>query len=246
MFKIIFLIFIILLLFYFYSKIKIENFTTQLKKNKCNYNHLILDKDGLHNTRDLLLTFMEFSEEFQIDYFAIGGTLIGTVRNGGLLPFDDDIDLGILINDSDKIKKYVIDDIYYKDEYYFIDFIFGYKLHKKNSNMFLDIMVFENKDDQYKIINDCYDNESFNLDEVNPIVKLPFDNIMINVPNKYKKYLDRAFKDWDKIIKMDCGHHYDGCFIDKNNIPDEIPLDYDNSKYNCYSSLTYLDEFYEN
>ena len=60
--------------------------------------------------------------------------------------------------DCDKIDAYHDDD----EVYYFEKIFFGYKFKKKNSDMFVDIMVFENKNNEYKIINDSWPNEAFN------------------------------------------------------------------------------------
>lgn len=44
-------------------------------------------------------------EKHQIRYYLIAGSLLGAVRNGGMIPWDDDIDLGFLYEDWLKIKK---------------------------------------------------------------------------------------------------------------------------------------------
>ena len=203
---------------------------TQENFKECKYDHLILNREQLADTKELLLKFKELAKELRIDYFAIGGTLIGTVRNGGLLPLDDDIDIGIFKKDYEKLNNYR------NGEYYIKKIGFGFKLKKNDSDMFIDIMVFELSDNKYKIINDSFPSEYFNKDEIIPLKKMMYSNIQIYVPNKYVEYLNRVFPDWDKTVKVGCGHH-GSCVYKKHNIPSEFDIDYDNSKYSCYSKL---------
>ena len=219
---------LVLLVFLFYNKKMFSSGTL------CTYNHLILNTEQLSVLGELLDHFIRVSNKHNIKYFAIGGTLIGAMRNGGFMPIDDDIDIGILESEQDKIRLLNSDLFYIKETY------FGYKLFKKNSDIFIDIMVFELKDSMYQIRNDAFPNESMYLDEVYPLQQVPFSGRSIHVPYKSKEYLDRVFESWDTKMVMNCDHHKkddEQCFYDRLSIPEEIPLQYDDSKYLCYINL---------
>ena len=46
-------------------------------------------------------------EELNIPYFMQGGTMLGAIRHGGFIPWDDDVDLGIPRADYDRLLKEV-------------------------------------------------------------------------------------------------------------------------------------------
>lgn len=54
---------------------------------------------------DLLKKFREICDAEEMHYYLLGGTAIGAIRHGGFIPWDDDIDVGLLREDYDRFLK---------------------------------------------------------------------------------------------------------------------------------------------
>ena len=52
---------------------------------------------------DLLCEFQRVAKKYGIKYIANGGTMLGAVRHGGFIPWDDDIDLMMMRNEYEKL-----------------------------------------------------------------------------------------------------------------------------------------------
>lgn len=66
---------------------------------------------------EILLKFQEICKEHDIKWWLCGGTLLGAARHGGFIPWDDDIDVTLMMSEYRKLKKILIN--LNDDEYVF-------------------------------------------------------------------------------------------------------------------------------
>lgn len=68
---------------------------------------------------DILLVVDKIFRKHNIDYWLDGGTLLGAVRHGGFIPWDDDLDINVRQTDIPRIRKILQselpEDLYYQD-----------------------------------------------------------------------------------------------------------------------------------
>ena len=95
----------------------------------------------------LLEELDKICKENDINYFVMGGTIIGSVRHKGFIPWDDDVDIGMMRKDYDKLREVLKDnekleilEFYNLNNYYRIPKVV---LRGSKTKLAMDIILFD-------------------------------------------------------------------------------------------------------
>ena len=160
-------------------------------------NYPILKSEVTSKMVNLLEKLTNVLDKSDIPYWLTCGTLLGAVRHGGLIPWDDDIDINVPLEYVDKAKNAIK-----KDNLGVLDAGGGYKVYHKSTYPFVDLIIVDkvkekwtmcyplNKDGScsYKTA-EQWPQECFMDDEVFPLKKIQFENLSLSVPNKYQELI---------------------------------------------------------
>jgi phosphorylcholine metabolism protein LicD len=170
---------------------------------------------------DIKLTQQKLKEYFKdldgicskhnIQYWAEGGTLLGAVRETGIIPHDDDIDVSLLESDFEKLKQIIDSGIYPQYEIVQIELPLPiYKLLQKGiPHVSIDLFVVEN---QKGIVNfkeekhrELWPKFYHKLENVFPLKRVPFEDFYTWIPRNPFPYLESGYGDWKTPV--DYGRH---------------------------------------
>jgi len=173
----------------------------------------LTNKRHINNLYKLVKIVDDVFKEFEIDYWLDGGSLLGAIRHQGIIPWDDDLDIGIdkkdykFIIHSKKFRQALKDKgcklrkeplwafIEYKDA--FMD-VFPYK---KWGNVMRHLCIETHKE---------WPRCNYEITDLYPLKKRKFKNLYLPTPKNPKPFLTKCYgKNWKSTgyIIMDREHN---------------------------------------
>ena len=143
-----------------------------------------------------------------IHYWTSGGTTLGCVRHGGLIPWDDDLDVCIHKNDLTLEKLTNAREILTKDGFDLVETPrIGYRVfHTSDSERiatdhcypFCDVFIMEQSGcDTCHIADERgrtrWPSEEYTIADARAIEQKPFGDLVLNCPRNAESYLDRTY-----------------------------------------------------
>lgn len=159
----------------------------------------------IHDTQKIL-------EARGVRCVASGGTLLGAVRNGGIIPWDDDADFSIDVKHKRKVGRARPD--FENCGYELLPVPWGYKVcmkkrrripGEKHSYPFVDLFFHkEEQDGRVSLAQEwaanAWPNDFYLNREYNPLRRVPFHEVSVWIPRDPRPYLKRMYgADWATV-----------------------------------------------
>ena len=95
----------------------------------------------------LLDKFKQLCEKLGVQYWLYYGTLLGAKRHGGFIPWDDDVDVGIMRRDLHKVIEYLKNDEYFTVDVLYNtewgDRVYKFRFKGKDLPVYVDLFPFD-------------------------------------------------------------------------------------------------------
>ena len=191
-----------------FLRVRRETFAAAARRARCEGAHETMTAGEVARLHQLLLMVTAKLDQHGVRYFMTCGTLLGAVRHGGLIPWDDDGDLGVLEADREAFDAACAD---LRENQGLACAPFGdhseMNVHFPDSEFpFLDIFLFRKVPaatgtggDVYEYANprnrETWPGEWYREDELLPLRRARFGGMRLRAPAKPAAFLARAYGD---------------------------------------------------
>ena len=156
----------------------------------------VLSQEEVNDLYEMFEHLVGVLNKYAIKWCCSGGTLLGAVRHGGLIPWDDDIDITIEEKDVPLVfhlRRFITK----VDKYQLVKV--GQYMKLKYKDIFIDIFILDEKGNFPQRHWSSY---SYIDDELYPTQTTLFGSIEVNIPHRVDEYLHRTMPDWDKVAMI--------------------------------------------
>jgi hypothetical protein len=191
---------------------------------------LVMNEDTKNAFYELLRKFTSRLRHASIPYFAVAGTLIGIERHQDFIPWDDDVDLGV-VKDHEETLKLVLKSLdNTNDELTYVTSWFGYHVYPRHGEQnpnggmarypYLDIFIYRKIPLNSYVLDrpearDEWSKDFFYGNELFPLIDRKFGPLHLPSPKYPKGYLDRQYgSDWSTYGYLPA-HTHKGVELDK-------------------------------
>lgn len=174
------------------------------------------DENNLASEKKAMADITALLTKAKIPWWVDCGTCLGAYRYGGVIPWDEDVDIAVLLPDFDNVcrvlnqldpKKYIVQDwstrdfpksylkVFVRDSNRLVD-VYFFKIHPEIGQLEY-ILAFEHSmffPEWWKIRERRF-KVPVAIESVFPLKKALFDGVEVNMPNDTVKYLQRYYGD---------------------------------------------------